>query len=97
MSPEKSYLEKCSAVIWTSLSPKVEVPVQKLLPMVTRFIILGSCGTLILALLHCCSFLLYICIKIYTGRIVILQNPVAFVEFYYFLEIFDISNDVDEN
>lgn len=74
IGPEKSSLERCSAVIWPSLHPKTEVPVHKLFPSLSHFITPRSGSTLILVLLHCCSFLPYICIKIYTRRIVTFQN-----------------------
>lgn len=81
---------------WSSGLCYAQRSVHKLFPLHAHFITPRSGGTLILVFLHCCSFLFYICIKIYTGTIVTLQNLDTFVQLYYFLDIFDISSNEDE-
>lgn len=68
--PEKSSLERHSAVICTVPCPEAEVPVHRLLPLLTHSITPRGGGTLILVLLHCWRFLLCVCMKIYAMRIV---------------------------
>lgn len=94
--PEKSSLERLSAVTWPVLCPEAEVPKHRLLSLLKHFITLRGGGTLILVLLHCWSFLLCSYENIHSEDCHILELR-HFVKSYYFLEGFNILRNVDEN